>query len=60
MDVLASRLSLEQRRVSKVSCRGERVHAFGGIVLDAYCGMWWMGGTALANGDGFPPSDEGR
>ena len=33
--------------------RGERMHEFGGIVLDASCGVWWMGGTALVNGVGF-------
>ena len=53
MDVLDSRLFLKQRRASKVSCRGERIHAFGGIVMDAPCGVWWIGGTALINGDGF-------
>ena len=45
MEVLASRLFLEQRIASKVSCRGERMHAFGGIVLDVYCDVCWMGGT---------------
>ena len=29
------------------------MHEFGGIVLDVYFGVWWMGGTALGNGDGF-------
>ena len=53
MDVLASRILLEQRRASKVSYRGERNHAFGGIVMEASCGMWWIGGTALVNGDEF-------
>ena len=29
------------------------MHAFGVNVMDASCGMWWMGGTALGNGDIF-------
>ena len=29
------------------------MHAFGGIVMDTSCGVWWIGGTALINGDGF-------
>ena len=58
MYVLASRLFLERRRASNVSCREERVYAFGGIVMDTSCGMWWMGGTAMGNGDGFFPLAE--
>ena len=27
------------------------MHAFGGIVLEASCGEWWIGGVALGNGD---------
>ena len=53
MDVIASRLFLEQRRASKVSYTGDRMYAFGSIVMDAHCGVWWIGGTALGNGDGF-------
>ena len=53
MDVLNSTLFLDLSRASEVSCRGERMHKFGGIVLDTSCGVWWMGGTALGNGDGF-------
>ena len=49
--MLASRILLEQRRASKFSCRGERIHVFGGIVINAYCGVWWIGGTALGDGD---------
>ena len=60
MNVLTSRISLERRRASKVSYIGDRMHVFGGIVLDASCGVWWMGGTALGNRDGFFPSAKGR
>ena len=55
MDVLASRLFLGKRRLSNVSCRGEKIHAFGGTVVELSCGAWWIGGTALGNGGGFFP-----
>ena len=58
--MLDSRLLLEQMISSEVSCRGERMHAFGGIVLDASCGVWWVSSMALVNGDGFFPSAERR
>ena len=53
MDVLTSGMLLERRRESNVSCSGERMHAFGGTVVEAFCGVWWIGGTALGNGGGF-------
>ena len=53
MEVISYRLFLEQSRVSKVSCRWESTNSFGGIVLDASCGVWWMDSTAMRNGDGF-------
>ena len=34
------------------------MYSFGGIVVDASCGVWWMGGMELGNGDGFFPSAE--
>ena len=58
--MLTSRLFLERSIASKVSLIGERINAFGGIVLDASCGVWWMCGTALVNGDGFFLSAKGR
>ena len=51
--MLASRLFLEKMRASNVSCRRERMHVFGGTVTEAFCGVWWIGGTPLGNGDGF-------
>ena len=51
--MLAYRLFLEQMIASKVSCRRERMHEFGRIVLDASCGVWWIGGKALVIGDDF-------
>ena len=57
---LASRLFLERRRASNVSCRRERMHVFGVTLMEASCGMWWIGSTALVNGDGFFPSAVGR
>ena len=36
------------------------MHAFGFTVTEASCGLWWIGGTSLGNGDGFFPSDVGR
>ena len=53
MYVLASSIFLDQRRASKVSCRWERIRAFVGILMDVSCGVWWVGGMALVNGDGF-------
>ena len=53
MYVLVSRLFLDRGRASKIYFRGERMHVYGGIVLDASSGVWWMGSTALVNGDGF-------
>ena len=46
MDVLASRILLERRIASKVSCRG-------GIVMETSCVMSRIGGTLLGNGDNF-------
>ena len=60
MDVLASRLLFDQNRASSVSCRGERMHALGGICMEASCGVWWIDFMVLGNGDGFVPSSEGR
>ena len=51
MYVLASSIFLDQRRASKVSCRWERIRAFVGILMDVSCGVWWVGGMALVNGD---------
>ena len=51
--MLASRLFLERRRASNVSFKRESMHAFGVIVLDASCDVWWMGGMVMGNGDGF-------
>ena len=53
IDMIAFRLFLEWSRALKVSCIGERMYSFGGIVVDASCGVWWMGGTVLVNRDGF-------
>ena len=53
MDVLTYRIFLEQIRESNVSCIRERMHAFGGNVTEASCGVWWISGTTLANGDDF-------
>ena len=36
------------------------MHVFGGIVLGASCAVWWIGGTALGNGDGFFPLAKGN
>ena len=60
MDVLASGLFSEKRIASNVSFSGERMHAFGGTVAEASCGVWWIGGTALGNCDGFFLSSVGR
>ena len=48
--MLASRLFLEQIIASKVSCRGDMMHSFGGTVMKELCVLWWIGGTALVNG----------
>ena len=53
MNVLDSRLFLERRRASKVSCSGYTMYTFGGTVMEGSCGVWWIGDTALVNGDGF-------
>ena len=53
MDMLSSRLFLDRRRASKFSFRVERMHMFGSIVINASCGVWWIGGKALVIGDDF-------
>ena len=35
------------------------MHAFAVTGIEAVCGMWWIGGTALGNGGEFLPSDKG-
>ena len=60
MDVLASRMFLEQRRASNVSCIRERMHAFRGAVTEVSCDVWCIGGTSLGNGDDFFLSDVER
>ena len=60
MDVLTFRPLFEQSRASKFSRRGERIHTFMGTLMEASWGVWWIGGTALVNGDGFSPSAKGR
>ena len=55
MDMIASRLFFEQIRASSVTCRGERIHALGGIWMEASCGVGWIGVMVLGNGDGFVP-----
>ena len=60
MDVLDYRLFLEQRRASKVSFIGERMHAMVGTGMEASCSMWWIDGTALGNGNGLFLPVEGR
>ena len=32
---------------------GERMHALGGTGVEVYCGMWWVNGTELGNGNGY-------
>ena len=58
--MLASKLFLDKSRVSNFSCSRERMHAFGGTAMEASCGVWWIGSTALGNGDVFSPPDIGR
>ena len=36
------------------------MHALEGNGMEASCGVWWIGGTALGNGDGIFPSAKGR
>ena len=58
--MLASRLFLERRIASKVSYIRKRMHELGGTGMESSCGVWWIDGTALGNGDGFFPSSKGR
>ena len=60
MDVLDYRLFLDQRRSSKVSLIGKKMHALGGTGMEASCSVWWIDGTALGNGNGFFLSAKGR
>ena len=60
MGVISSRIFLQRRRVSKFLCKGDRMHELGGNGVEGSCGVWWIGGTAKGNGDGFLPSVEGR
>ena len=51
--MLASKIFLERSKASNVSCKGETMNSFGGIELDVSCGVCWIGGTVLGNGDDF-------
>ena len=53
MEVIYSRLLLEQRISSNISFIGEGMHALGGTGVEVYCGMWWVNGTELGNGNGY-------
>ena len=60
MDVLASRIFLEQSISSKVSCRGERMHAFGGYCAGSV--LWCVvdGRHGAGKWGWIFPLDEGR
>ena len=60
MEVIYSRLLLEQRISSNVSFIGEGMHALGGTGVEASCGVRWINGTELGNGNGIFLSAEGR
>ena len=49
--MLDYRLLLEQRRESKVSFIGEMMHVLGGTGMEESCGVWWIDGTTLRNGN---------
>ena len=53
MEVIYSRLLLEQRISSNVSFVGEMMHAFRGTGVEVSFGMWWINGTELGNGNGI-------
>ena len=59
MDVIASRIFLEQMIASNVSCIGDTLHELWVTWMEASCGMWWIGGKAIENGDGFVLSAKG-
>ena len=60
MEVIYSRLLLEQRISSNISFIGEGMHALGGTDVEDSCGVRWINGTEPGSGNGFFLSAKGR